>query len=232
MQKADDPSRFWGRVDQSGGPEACWPFVGCINEYGFGWQRFSGRNWIASRLAWALSSPRPAPQGISVLHSCANRRCCNPAHLFLGRSMPPKSMTGERFLSRIAADVGGCWNWLGNTYPDGYGQVRHDGRCMGAHRWSFSHFVGPIPAHLEVDHICRNRACVRPDHLQLLSHGENCRRARLGWTKRACIRGHRLAGDNLELDSKGRRVCRECKGIRYQMKLARKRDRNRLRRAA
>ena len=69
-----------------------------------------------------------------------------------------------------------CWLWRGGLHGHGYGQVRWDGRRQKAHRVSYQMFNGPIPDGLELDHLCRTRACVRPDHLEAVTHRTNCLR--------------------------------------------------------
>lgn len=103
----------------------------------------------------------------------------------------------------------GCWLWAGCINPvSGYGQfsMRVDGKThsLVAHRLTYELFVGPIPSWAEIDHLCRVRACVRPDHLEAVSHSVNVRRgvapersvARFA-AQTHCKQGHPLAGDNL-----------------------------------
>ena len=73
--------RLWRRVDKSGGPDACWPYMGSRNSSGYG--GLGGKDGSTHRAAHE-SENGPIPDGMSVCHRCDNPPCCNPAHLFLG----------------------------------------------------------------------------------------------------------------------------------------------------
>jgi len=111
--------------------------------------------------------------------------------------------------------TGNCWNWTGKANYKGYGYFSISGRRYQVHRWSYEHFVGPIPAGLTIDHLCRNRICVRPEHLEPVTNRENILRGASPTAenarKAACLRGHPLGAPRL---LKGHpapvRRCRTC----------------------
>lgn len=100
---------------------------------------------------------------------------------------------------------------------NGYAKVRDRGRLEWAHRWVYSLLVGAVPDGLELDHICRTRACVRPAHLEPVTHAENIRRssawfaiASLNGEKTHCVHGHPFDETNTYFRPSGGRSCRAC----------------------
>lgn len=82
----------------------------------------------------------------------------------------------ERLLARIEETDDGCWVWTGAQQGAGYGMLRVDGEGASAHRLAHEEWIGPIPDGLEIDHLCRVRLCINPEHLEAVTHLENMRR--------------------------------------------------------
>ncbi len=117
-----------------------------------------------------------------------------------------------RFWSKVTKSEG-CWEWVGARVASGYGSFRlANGRTGSAHRWAYEDASGPIPEALELDHLCGNRSCVNPAHLEPVTHHENVLRGRHNQNdgKTMCKYGHDLRGENLRMEPDGRRACRAC----------------------
>lgn len=163
--------------------------------------------------------------------SCSDAQCERPAvcrgmcniHYHRRRRGPRRPMPTltDRFWSKVdkngpvpaaRPDLGPCWLWTRATHPDGYGNIRVSGRGRFAHRLAYELEIGPVPEGLELDHLCRVRICVNPDHLEPVTHAENMRRGSTGILRvpqTHCVRGHPFDEQNTRW-SKGRRICRAC----------------------
>ena len=107
---------------------------------------------------------------------------------------------------------GGCWLWTGALNSGGYGSFSVDGRARSAHVVMYELFVGPVPNGLELDHLCRVRHCVNPDHLEPVTRRENIIRGMRPVIQRAlthCCRGHEFDEANTYRYA-GSRHCRAC----------------------
>lgn len=134
----------------------------------------------------------------------------------------------DRILKKIFIDENGCWNWTGFVHPKGYGLFGYNGKTCLVHRVSYLLFRGSIEDGLTIDHLCRNRKCINPEHLEPVDQRTNVLRGETiaadNISKNFCIRGHSLSGDNLVIRKDGNRECRECR--RRRSKEYRERIRN------
>lgn len=151
--------------------------------------------------------------------------------------MPTDRTTFERrFWNKV--EVGhpcGCWWWTGAKSRDGYARTYRPTGSRYAHRVAYELLMGPIPTGLELDHLCRNRGCVNPDHMEPVTHVENVRRGTLGSVARLsaaaidhCPHGHPYNEKNtyIKRPHNGRRYthrhCRVCLAAQARERRARK----------
>ena len=126
---------------------------------------------------------RQSRDGLCVIEDCGEPKygrgwCCHHYRTWETHGDPlyMRPTAAERFWSKVNKDgplperrpeLGPCWVWTANAHKkSGYGKFGVKGKTILAHRWSYTEEVGPIPEGLQLDHLCRNTACVRPDHLE------------------------------------------------------------------
>jgi hypothetical protein len=122
-------------------------------------------------------------------------------------------VVGRPFEQRLASRVivSDCWVWTGAKVY-GYGRINAPGFSTLAHRWVWENLVGPIPDGLTLDHLCRNRACVNPDHLEPVPMKINAERGAGDWTPGTCKHGH--GPEDRHRAPSGQTYCRACRARR------------------
>jgi hypothetical protein len=137
---------------------------------------------------------------------------------------PKREDPCARWLAKVQK-TDDCWLWTGAKTHGGYGSFWSGDRLVLAHRWSYEHFVGPIGDTI-LDHLCRVRSCVRPDHLEPVSARENLMRGNTAAARNAakthCPQGHPYDEVNTYRDKRGRRSCNACRRAavaRYEQRL-------------
>jgi len=169
-----------------------------------------------------------ARRNVEPLYSSHFATCVNAASHRKGEELMP--VAAKPVMERIAPKVqkipGGCWLWIGAKDYGGYPIVWLNAGRRGArvHRLMYERYRGPIPEGLTLDHLCRVRSCVNPDHLEPCTAGENARRSPDApyWKRAAqthCKRGHAFSESNTLLHH-GRRECRACNAQRARERRA------------
>lgn len=187
----------------------------------------------------------PPPETICSVEGCERfvqaRGWCDAHYLRWQRHGAVDGQIGDLFLMadrfwakvnkdgpipEFAPHLGQCWDWTSNTVPNGYGQfgVRQSMRL--AHRVAYELMIGEVPEGLELDHLCRRRICVRPSHLEAVTHLENMIRGMSPWAvarrNGTCLNGHDRTPENTYVyQGKTReyvccRICRRLAKARYR----------------
>lgn len=128
---------------------------------------------------------------------------------------PPIPGPVDRFWAKVDKS-GECWEWTASRAGGGYGSFTVNGRGQPAHKFAYELLAGPVPAGLVLDHLCRNRICVRPDHLEPVTERENILRGESEPAKNArkthCHKGHKFTPETTYIyAASGFRMCRLCR---------------------
>lgn len=131
--------------------------------------------------------------------------------------MPRKPIpVATRLWPKVVWQSNGCWYWTGSKADGGYGVICVNGVQRLVHRVAYELVKGPIPKGMEIDHLCRNRICCHPSHLEVVTRAENIKRANEART--TCSRGHLINELNMYYTLSGLRRCRKCRCIRNKDK--------------
>lgn len=155
--------------------------------------------------------------------ACADGRSVQTIRRVLARAGLSGPLTPEqRFWAKVDKTAT-CWLWQGAKDSGGYGQIRA-GRQEKAHRLAYQWLVGAIPEGLQLDHLCRVRNCVNPDHLEPVTPRENTMRSPVSPSavnarKARCSAGHELGGDNRFPGEGSGRACRTCQQARQSARV-------------
>ena len=118
----------------------------------------------------------------------------------------------SKFWSKVEK-TDSCWNWKGGVMSSGYGSFNLNKKSVLVHRYSYEILKHMIPKNLVIDHKCKNKLCVNPEHLEVVTQKENVLRGDSFMSTNAkkthCPQGHEYLGENLKIYN-NRRYCKRC----------------------
>lgn len=183
------------------------------------------------QLKASTASFTPAPEGTSQCTYCKQRSYDSKEVAATGDKQFGDPRVSEAFWAYVHPEPNtGCWLWAAGHDKNGYGKYNGE----PAHRYGYLRAVGPVAPGLELDHLCRQTACVNPNHLEPVTRAENMRRRYEALTH--CVNGHKFDSTNTyRKPSDGLRQCRQCSrdsGQRYRDRQRKRRRQAQVRSAA
>lgn len=172
---------------------------------------------------------RPLAQAQRIKTGSSTRRYLH-GHSGRGSNRPLMGLPA-RFWGMVRVNPeSGCWQWTGSKgkkgYGHGYGIFNLNRLPQKPHRLTYEALLGPIPPNFELDHLCRNRGCCNPEHLEPVTHAENMARS-IRAMQTHCKRGHEFTEANTYRAKNGTRSCRRCHADReYARQVARRTEAN------
>ena len=152
-----------------------------------------------------------------IPHRCGVKRFCSRKCFDASHGTPEQRFSAKINKEGPVWNGTPCWLWTG-LLDAGYGRFRIGRKMVRIHQWSYNHHIGAVPFGLELDHLCRNKHCANPLHLEPVPHKTNVLRGNslqaINARKTHCIHGHELNGNNLSLQ-RGSRQCKVCKRDSY-----------------
>ena len=133
----------------------------------------------------------------------------------------------QRLQIKIKVDLlDGCWLWTAGLFQSGYAQISIKNKTYRAHRISYEFWKGKIPEGLVIDHLCRNKSCINPNHLEAVTPSVNVKRGiTIRIPKTHCKQGHLYNKENTYIEPNGHRHCRIC-GRKWNQELYKSKNKN------
>jgi hypothetical protein len=229
-------ARFWAKVkleDEIFPENGCMIWTATLSERGYPIFTDNGKRVSASR--WIYKRIRgPIAEGETLVHLCKNLKCVNPDHA----KLKPKMDLDERFWSHVQFECevfpeNGCMFWISAKDSDGYPVFTTAKRLtarrwerVSAYRWIYERLRGPISNKFELDHLCKVKHCVNPDHLEAVTHAENVKRGSAARLKTHCKNGHPFSEENTIIWADGTRRCRQCYRVKARLYMKERRKKH------
>src|SRR5690606_9565337 len=137
----------------------------------------------------------------------------SPGPRWIGSGALSRPDWATSFKNRVTVTPSGCWEGRGAPMRHGYKKISIGGKRDYLHRWAYRLFKGDIPEGYDIDHLCKNRGCGNPDHLEAVDHRTNVLRGNTFVSAQASQTGCRRFGHPLKMKRDGKRYCPTCHNL-------------------